>query len=99
MVLRCEYEAHGSAEQAQLGIESSVRPCVFDKKSGVRLHLTEDEQSVLEPLIARMKNGNTPLEVAIAFDVMVEALYNRRLGYGFDGTAWPVEQPPSGMLG
>jgi len=46
--------------------------------------LTEDEQSVLEPLVARMKNGNTPFEVAIAFDVMVEALYNRRLGYGFE---------------
>jgi hypothetical protein len=31
-----------------------------------------------------MSNGNTPFEVAIAFDVMVEALYNRRLGYGFE---------------
>jgi len=82
MVLRCEYEAHGPADQAHLGTESPVRPCVFDKRSGVRLQLTEDEQAVLEPLIARMSNGNTPFEVAIAFDVMVEALYNRRLGYG-----------------
>ena len=84
MVLRCEYEAHGPAGQAHLGIESPVRPCVLDKKSGVRLQLTEDEQAVLEPLVARMSNGSTSFEVAIALDVMVEALYNRRLGYSFD---------------
>src|SRR4029079_8122813 len=76
MGLRCEYEAVGVAEK--------VGPSVFDKKSGVRLQLTEDEQAALQPLITRMSNRSTSFEVAIAFDGMVEALYKRRLGYCFE---------------
>ena len=92
MGLRWEYEALGCAENARLGIKgrlhrrSQVRPSIFDKKSGARLQLTEDEQAALEPLIGRMSNGSTPTEVAIAFDLMADALYNRRLGYGFEWT-------------
>ena len=91
MSLRWEFEDVRIAENASLGIKgrlhwrrSQVRPCIFDKKSGVRLQLTEDEQGALKPLIARMSNGSTPFEVAIAFDLMADALYNRRLGYGFE---------------
>jgi hypothetical protein len=76
MGLRCEYEAPGLAGKGG--------PSVFDKKSGVRLQLTDDEQAALQPLITRMSNGSTPFEVAIAFDGMVEALYKRRLGYCFE---------------
>jgi hypothetical protein len=79
MGLRCEYEAPGFTEEA-----GEDCPCVFDKQSGVRLQLTADEQASLEPLIARMSDGNTPFEVSIAFDLMAEALYKRRLGYCFE---------------
>ena len=87
---RWEYEALGSVEKAPVGSKarllwrSAVRPCIFDKKSGVRLKLTEEEEAALEPLIGRMSNGSTPTEFAIAFDLMADALYNRRLGYGFE---------------
>jgi hypothetical protein len=67
---RFDYEALGSR--------------VLDKKTGVRLELTGDEQAVLEPLISRMRNGSTPFDVAVAFDQMAEALYKRRLGYCFE---------------
>ena len=89
MSLRWEYEARGFTEKARLSISplhwrSRARPCIFDKKSGVRLQLTEEEEAALKPLICRMSNGSTPSEVAIAFDLMADALYNRRLGYGFE---------------
>jgi hypothetical protein len=91
MSLRWEYEVLQISGNARLGIKSRLhgrrpqaRPCIFDKKSGVRLQLTEDEQGALKPLIARMSNGSTVFEVAIAFDQMADALYNRRLGYGFE---------------
>ena len=89
MSLRWEYEARGFSEKSRgiktaLHWRSRVRPCIFDKNSGARLQLTEDEQAALKPLIARMSNGSTPTEVAIAFDLMADALYNRRLGYGFE---------------
>ena len=80
MGLRCEYEA--APEFAEKAWED--RPCVFDKQSGVRLQLTDDEHAALEPLIARMCDGHTPYEVSIAFDLMADALYKRRLGYCFD---------------
>ena len=88
MSLRWEYEARGFTEEARLEapshLRSPERPCIFDKESGVRLQLTERKQTALEPLIGRMSNGSTPTEVAIAFDLMADALYNRRLGYGFE---------------
>ena len=90
MSLRWEYEHHGYAEKARLDTKALLRwrsrapPCIFDKKSGVRLELREDEQAALEPLISRMSNGSTPTEVAIAFDIMADALSNRRLGYPFE---------------
>ena len=85
MGLRCEYEALGYADKARLANSApQIRPSVFDKESGIRLQLTEDEQAALAPLIARMRNGSTPFEVAIAFDLMADALYNRRLGYSFE---------------
>ena len=90
MGLRCEYEAPEFADEARPAIRASLHwhshicPSVFDKESGVRLQLTEDEQAALEPLVARMSNGSTPFEVAIAFDAMVDALFNRRLGYSFE---------------
>ena len=90
MSLRWEYEEHGYAEKARLGTKALLRwrsrapACIFDKKSGVRLELREDEQAALEPLIGRMSNGSTPTEVAIAFDLMADALSNRRLGYPFE---------------
>jgi len=87
---RCEYEVLGFAEKARLAVKaplrwrSQARPCVFDKQSGVRLQLTEEEHAALAPLVARMSNENTPFEVSIAFDLMAEALYKRRLGYCFE---------------
>jgi hypothetical protein len=87
---RFEYEASEFAERAGFSIRASRRrrsqlsPSVFDKRSGVRLQLTEDEQSALKPLVLRMRSGSTPFEVDIAFDLMADALYNRRLGYGFE---------------
>ena len=90
MSLHWEYEARGFTEEPRLSTKallhwrSRARPHIVDKKSGVRLQLTDDEQVALEPLIGRMSNGSTPSEVAIAFDLMADALYNRRLGYCFE---------------
>ena len=90
MSLRWEYEPLGFAEnvrgssKARLHWRSRARPSIFDKKSGARIQLTEEEEAALKPLIGRMSNGSTPSEVAIAFDLMADALSNRRLGYGFE---------------
>ena len=90
MSLRWEYQALGFAEnvhgggKARLPWRSPPRPWIFDKKSGARLQLTEEEEAALAPLIGRMRNGNIRTEVAIAFDLMADALYNRRLGYTFE---------------
>ena len=86
MSLRWEYEALGFAEKrkSRLPWRSRARPGIFDKKSGARLQLTEEEEAALKPLVGRMSNGRTPSEVAIAFDLMADALYNRRLGYCFE---------------
>ena len=90
MSLRWEYEDRRFAEKVRPGItgllhrRSEALPCIFDKKSGMRLQLREDEQAALAPLIARKTNGSIPTEVAIAFDLMADALCNRRLGYPFE---------------
>ena len=90
MGFRWEYEPLGRAEMARVGSKawlrsrSPVRPCIFDKKSGARLELTGEEEAALAPLTGRISKGSTPSEVAIAFDLMADALYNRRLGYGFE---------------
>lgn len=86
---RFEYEILGRPEKA--GAARSPRRrhshpvfCVLDKKTGVRLNLTEEEQAAFDPLISRMTNGSTPFEVTIAFEEMAGALYQRRLGYCFE---------------
>ena len=43
--------------------------------------------------------GSTPFEVAIAFDLMGDALYDRRLGYGFEWDRLASRTATNGMLG
>lgn len=62
---------------------SSLRPWIFDKKSGMRFQLAKDEETALGPLTSRMKNGSSSFTVAMAFDQASDALVLRRLGYGF----------------
>ena len=87
---RFEYEAPGLLKKVALTIRaphrwrSQVRPWVFDKKSGVRLQLAKDEHAALQPLTSRMRNGSTPLEVAVAFDHVADAIMDRRRGYCFE---------------
>ena len=87
---RFEYEAPSFLQKATLTLKapqrwrSSVRPWVFDRKSGVRFQLAEDEETALRPVTRRMKNGSTPLPVAVAFDQVASAIMNRRCGYGFE---------------
>jgi hypothetical protein len=69
---RFEYEAPNLLMKAALTLKaphrwrSRLRPWVFDKKSGVRFQLAEDEDAALRPLTSRMKNGGTPSEVTTA---------------------------------
>jgi hypothetical protein len=87
---RFEYEAPSFLQKVTLTLKAphrwrtSVRPWVFDKKSGVRFQLAEDEQTALRPVTRRMKNGSTPLPVTVAFDQVASAIMNRRCGYGFE---------------
>jgi hypothetical protein len=87
---RFEYEAPGLLKKAALTFKaphrwrSRVRPWVFDKQSGVRFQLAKDEHAALKPLTSRLRNGNTPLEVAIAFDHVADAIMDRRRGYCFE---------------
>jgi hypothetical protein len=63
---------------------SRVRPWVFDKKSGARFQLAEDEHSALRPLTLRMRNGSPSLPAAVAFDEAAAAIMDRRRGYCFE---------------
>jgi hypothetical protein len=84
---RFEYEALGFLQKATLTIKaprhwrSHGRPWVFDKKSGVRFQLAEDEEVALRPLTSRLTNGTTPVPIIVAFDHAASALLDRRLGY------------------
>ena len=90
MCSRFEYEAPNLIKKAALTLKaphrwrSRLRPWVFDKKSGVRFQLAEDEDAALRPLTSRMKNGGTPSEVATAFDHVAAAIMDRRCGYCFE---------------
>ena len=61
--MRCqfEYEAPSLRRKVALTLKaphkwrSRVRPWVFDKKSGARFQLAEDEHSALRPLTLRMR--------------------------------------------
>ena len=85
-----EYQAPSLLEKATLAIKaphhwrSRARPWVFDKKNGVRVQLSKDEQVALKPLTSRMRNCSTPLPVAVAFDQVAEAMMARRRGYCFE---------------
>ena len=87
---RFEYEAPGLLKKIILSVQaphrcrSSVRAWVFDKQSGVRFQLSKDERAVLQPLTSRLRNGNTPPKVAVAFDHAAEAILDRRRGYCFE---------------
>jgi hypothetical protein len=96
---RFEYEVPGLLEKAAIAIKaphrwrSRVRPWVFDKKTGVRFQLARDELPTLEPLTARIRNGSTPFEVAVAFDQVVEAILDRRRGYCFEWNRFAKRTP------
>ena len=87
---RFEYEAPSFLQKTALTLKaphrwrSSVRPWVFDKKSGVRFQLAEDEETALRPVTRRMKNGDTTLPAVVAFDQVAEAMMERRRGYCFE---------------
>ena len=95
---RFEYEAPSFLQKATLTLKaphrwrSSVRPWVFDKKSGVRFQLAEDEETALRPVTRRMRNGSTALPVVVAFDQVAEAMMDRRRGYCFE---WNRFAPPN----
>ena len=97
MSLRWEYEALRISEDARLSIKAAcigvapqVRPCIFDKKSGARLQLTEDEQGALKPLIARMSNGSTPFESPLASTSWQTHSTIAAWVTASNGTAWPI---------
>jgi len=85
--MRFEYQSPSVLQKATLTLKaphrwrSSVRPWVFDKKSGVRFQLAKDEEAALQPLTRRITNGSTPIPIAVAFDHAASALLDRRLGY------------------
>jgi hypothetical protein len=87
---RFEHEAPGLLKKTALALKaphkwrSHVRPWVFDKMSGVRFQLAEDEHSALRPLTSRMRNGSTSLPVAVAFNEVAAAIMARRRGYCFE---------------
>ena len=89
--MRCqfEYEAPSLRRKVALTLKaphkwrSRVRPWVFDKKSGARFQLAEDEHSALRPLTLRM-NGSPSLPAAVAFDEAAAAIMDRRRGYCFE---------------
>jgi hypothetical protein len=87
---RFEYEAPNLLKKAALTLKaphrwrSRLRPWVFDKKSGVRFQLAEDEDAALRPLTLRIKNGGTPSGVTTAFDHVAAAIMDRRCGYCFE---------------
>jgi hypothetical protein len=56
------------------------------------------EDTALQPLTSRMRNGGTLPEVAAAFDHMAAAIMDRRAAAS-NGTDWPSKQRPSGMIG
>ena len=96
---RFEYEATSFLQKAALTIKaphrwrSNVRPWVFDKKSGVRFQLAEDEETALHPVTRRMKNGSQPLPVTVAFDQVASAIMSRRCGYGFEWNRFARRTP------
>jgi hypothetical protein len=87
---RFEFEAPSLLKKVALTIKtphqwrSRVRPWVFDKQSGVRFQLSQDEDAALKPLTCHMQNGGTRLEVAVAFDQAAGAIMDRRRGYCFE---------------
>jgi hypothetical protein len=87
---RFEYEAPSLVKKAALTLKaphkwrSRVRPWVFDKKTGARFQLAEDEHSAIRPLTSRLRNGSTSLPVAVAFNEAAAAIMNRRRGYCFE---------------
>jgi hypothetical protein len=87
---RFEYEAPGLLKKAALTLKaphkwrSRVRPWVFDKKSGARFQLAEDEHAALKPLTSRLRNGGTSLPAAVAFNEAAAAIMARRRGYCFE---------------
>jgi len=87
---RFEYEVPSFVQKAAATLKaphhwrSHRRPWVFDKKSGVRFQLAEDEEATLRPLTRRIANGSTPIPIAIAFDCVASALLDRRRGYCFE---------------
>jgi hypothetical protein len=105
MLSRFEYEAPGLIKKAALTIKaphrwrSRVRPWVFDKRSGVRFQLAKDEHAALKPLTSRMRNGSTPLEVAVAFDHAADALMDRRRGYCFEWNRLAKRRHQNGIAG
>ena len=88
--MRFEYQSPSVLQKATLTLKaphrwrSSVRPWVFDKKSGVRFQLAKDEEAALQPLTRRIRNGSTPVPIAVAFDHAASALLDRRRGYCFE---------------
>jgi hypothetical protein len=87
---RFEYEAPDLLKKAALTFKaphrwrSRVRPWVFDKESGVRFQLAEDENVALAPLTSRLRNGSTSLPVTVAFNEAAAAIMDRRRGYCFE---------------
>ena len=85
-----EYEVPSLLKKAALTIRaphrwrSHQRPWVFDKKSGVRFQLAEDEHTALGPLTRRLRNGSTSLPVAVALNEAAAAIMARRRGYCFE---------------
>jgi len=74
-----------------LALECATR--VFDKKSGVRFQLAEDEETALRPVTRRMRNGSTALPVVVAFDQVAEAMMDRRRGYCFEWNRFARRTP------
>ncbi len=87
---RFEYEVPSFLQKATLTLKaphrwrSSARPWVFDKRSGVRFQLAEDEETALRPVTRRLRNRGTALPVIVAFDQVAEAMMDRRRGYCFE---------------
>ena len=61
--MRFEYQSPSVLQKATLTLKaphrwrSSVRPWVFDKKSGVRFQLAKDKETALQPLTRRSRTA------------------------------------------
>ena len=97
--MRFQYESPGFIEKAAIRFQaphrwrSGVRPWVFDKVSGVRFQLAQEEQAVLDQLTACLAKRSPAPHLDAAFDYVADAMVKRRVGYVYEWESLTSWQP------